>query len=294
MPPSIRHEAVVEVLRSDPQVLALLLTGMGVRLPSRAIPDIGDAGLSSRDPALLKTLIADNVFVFRGVPRKLAVVFEVQASRPDRSRSLAWPAYLAVARAVHGCDAVLCVMGLTSAAVRDSRKVIRTGHPGFDLAPRVTGCHMIPLFPDPARGPGLVVLNVMTRDLDLNSHEARMLALAILASAPPQRRALYTRYIRAVVPQPVRKALEDLMKTTIKDTFMDSLIAEGLEKGLKQGLEQGKAIEGARFLLRYLTTQFEVPADIHDRITACEDTAQLEAWFDRAIAAATIDEVFAD
>jgi len=35
------------------------------------------------------------------------------------------------------------------------------------------------------------------------------------------------------------------------------------------------------------------PPDIHDRITACDDTAQLEAWFDRAIGAATIDEVFA-
>ena len=47
-------------------------------------------------------------------------------------------------------------------------------------------------------------------------------------------------------------------------------------------------------LLRYLTTRFDVPANIHDRITACGDTVQLEAWFDRAIIAATIDEVFAD
>ncbi len=282
MPPSIRHEAAVEVLRSEPQILAMLLTRMGVRLPSGSVPFIEDSNLSSREPELLKTLLADNVFVFRGVPKKLAVVFEVQASRPGRSHSLAWPAYLANARAVHGCDAILCVIGLTAEAVRDSRKTIHTGHPGFDLTPRVTGHRMMPLLDDPAFGPGLTVLNVMTRDLDLTSHDARMLALTILAYASPGQRALYTRYICAVVTRPVRKALEELMRTIIKDPFIDGLI------------DHGKAIEGARMLLRYLDARFDVPEDIRECVNACADTAMLEEWFDRAIPAKTVDEIFKD
>src|SRR5258707_962433 len=156
MSPTIAHEAVVEVLRREPQLLAVLLSRLGVQLPSGKVPVVADSNVSSRDPDLLKTLIADNVFVFQGVPRKLAVVFEVQATRPGRSRSLAWPAYLAVARSIHGCEAVLCVIGLTHAAVRDSRKVIRTGHPGFELAPHVTGHGLLPLLDDPVLGPGLI------------------------------------------------------------------------------------------------------------------------------------------
>jgi hypothetical protein len=270
----------VEVLRGEPQLLALLLGRLGVRLPPGAIPDVKDSDLSSRDPDLIKILLADNVFVFQGLGKRLAVVFEVQASRPDPSRKLAWPAYLTVARAIHGCDAILCVIGLSAAAVRDSRKTIRTGHPGFELTPRVTGHGLMPILDTPALGPGLTVLNVMTRDLDLASHDARMLVLTILAYAPPEQRDLYTRYIRAVVPQRVRKALEELMKTVIKDPFMDGLI------------DRGKAIEAASMLLRYLEARWDVPESIRQRVTDCTETAQLEAWFDSAIPAKSLDEVF--
>src|ERR1700745_1948381 len=68
--PGIPHEAVVEVLRTEPQLLAMLLGQLGLRLPSGAIPVIADSNLSSRDPHFMKTLLADNVFVFPGLRKK--------------------------------------------------------------------------------------------------------------------------------------------------------------------------------------------------------------------------------
>jgi len=127
-------------MRDEPQLLAMLLGSLGIRLPSGAVPEIGDSNLSNRDPNYLKELIADNVFLFNGLTRRLAVVFEVQTSRPKQDRKLAWPAYLTNARAVHKCDTVLCVIGLSADAVRGSMQAIRTGHPDFRLRPRVTGC----------------------------------------------------------------------------------------------------------------------------------------------------------
>jgi len=96
--------------------------GWGVSLAaSRAVgrqpANLTGTNLSSRDPDFMRTLLADNVFVFQGLRKKVAVVAEVQTARPKRSRSLAWPAYLANARAILGCDAVLCVFGLSADAV---------------------------------------------------------------------------------------------------------------------------------------------------------------------------------
>lgn len=116
--PGIRHQAIVQVLRDKPQLLVMLLGTLGVRLPSGAVPDSRDSNLSNRDPDYLKELIADNVFLFKGLTRQVAVVFEVQTGRSDQDRKLAWPAYLTNARAIHKCDTVLCVIGLSADAVR--------------------------------------------------------------------------------------------------------------------------------------------------------------------------------
>jgi hypothetical protein len=283
--PGIRHQAVVQVLRDDPELLAMLLGSLGVRLPYGAVPAIRDSNLSNRDPDYLKELIADNVFLFRGRTRQLAVVFEVQTGRPKQDRKLAWPAYLTNARAIHKCDTVLCVIGLSAEAVRGSMQVIRTGHPDFHLRPRVTGHGLLPSPGGPAFGPGLTVIKVMTRELDLTTHEGRMFALVSLATLPDHRRELYSRYVRAAVPRPVRKELNRLMSTVIKDPFIDRFIAKGKA--------EGQAMEAARMLLRYLDSRFDVPDNRRKQIEDCTDAGPIEAWFDEALTATTLEQVFA-
>lgn len=263
----------------------MLLGRLGVRLPSEAAPVITDSNLSSRDPDFMKTLLADNVFVFHGPRKKVAVIAEVQTARPGRPRSLAWPAYLANARAILGCDAVLCVFGLSADAVLGSLRTITTGHPGFTLSPLVTGHRMMPGPGGVAFGPELAVLNVLTGDLDLTTHDGRMLALVSIAPAAPDRRERYTRFIRAVIPRSARDALEELLKTVIKDEFLDGILAQGEAAGLVKG--------EARMLLRYLATRFELPSAVRERVTSCADTAQLEEWLDRAVSAAGLEEIFA-
>ena len=225
----------------------------------------------------------------QGLRKKVAVIAEVQTARPGRPRSLAWPAYLANARAILGCDTVLCVFGLSAEAMLGSMRTIAIGHPGFALRPLVTGYRMLPGPGGVAFGPELAVLNVLTGDLDLTTHEGRMLALVSIASAAPERRERYTRFIRAVIPRSARDALEELLKTVIKDEFLDGIPAQGEAVGLVKGEARGEA----RMLLRYLGIRFEVPPAVREQVTSCADTAQLEEWFDRAVSAATLDEIFA-
>jgi len=280
--PGIRHQAVVQVLRDEPQLLVMLLGRLGVRLPSGAVADAADRVLSSTDPDRLKEVIADNVFVFRSPDKQVAVVFEVQTSRPKQDRQLAWPAYLTITRAIHKCDTVLCVIGLSADAVRGSAQLIPTGHPDFSLRPKVTGYGLLPAPGGAAFGAGLTLIKVMTRELDLTTHDARMFTLTSLMTVPDQQRELYTRYIRAVVPPSIRKELNKLMSTVIKDPFMDRLIAKG------------KAIEAAHLLLQFLDSRFDVPESRRKQIQDCTDAGRIETWFGHALAATDLDQVFAD
>jgi hypothetical protein len=200
------------------------------------------------------------------------------------------------------------IFAISKDAARGSARAIRTGHPGWDLIPLVSGIGRTPGVPlKGARfGAELVLLRIITGELTLGTHDARMFALNAIRSARPERLARYTKYLKALVPPSVRESLEMLMRIELKDAFVDGLIKEGLDKGLTEGLAEGLAegrakglAEGraqgrAEMLLEFLDTRFSVPADMRERVEECTDAEQITAWFRRALHAASLEEVFAE
>jgi len=131
---------------------------------------------------------------------------------------------------------------------------------------------------------------VVTQSVDMTTHEARIGVLEALAPAPADRRAGYSRIVRAVVSQTVREELEQLMKAVIKDPFIDGLIEEGLTRGMQQGKVEGEADAILRVLdARGLT----VTAAQRTRILGCTDLQQLQEWITRAATATTVAGIFA-
>jgi hypothetical protein len=290
--PSIEHEAAVQILHADPQLAAILLGSCGVPLPSGAIPVSADSNLSDRDPTDLRS---DNVLIFEGIGGKVAVIAEVQKDRRDAGRMRSWPAYVCNARAEHDCDAILLVLALSARAAQESARLIRTGHPGFDLVPLVRGPGTLPHPGHPIYGPQLTVLNILTGDLDLTNHAARMFALLAIAQAPAELREGYTRIIRAVAPESARAALEELMMTHLRDDFVDGFLDQGRAEGRAQGVAQGVAQGEAHILLRIMAARgLDIPEHIRARVAECADTARLEAWADRAATATSVAEIFGD
>lgn len=290
--PDLPHEAVVELLQNEPLLVLDLLARAGIEVPPRSAVRafVADSNLTDRDsgryPKQVRSLFSDNVFIFRTGDRKFAVIAEAQTTTPGKSRALSWPAYIANARRRHRCATLLLVFATTSAAARGSARPIRTGHPGWDLTPLITGIGRTPLTAPGARfAPELVLLNIITGDLALDTHEKRMLAVTTIRFAPPGRLERYTRYIRALTPPPAREALEVLMRSELKDAFVDGLLDQGRAEGRAQGR--------AEMLLQLLSTRFTLTGSIRDRVKACTDTAQIGTWFDRAITAKSLDEVFA-
>lgn len=283
--PSVEHEAVVELLHHNPQLAGLLLASAGVEVPSGATAAIVDSNLSARKPV---ALAAEAVTLLTAPGRKLAVVTEVQKYRPKRSKRRAWPAYVSIAQVEYDCDAMLVVIALRPDTARASRRLIRTGHPGFNLAPIVIG-------PDNTPGTGSpgasesdaepAMLSVLTGGLDLTDATTRVAVLRAVARADPQRRAAYTRLIHGLASAQVRQALEELMKMVFRDEFVDGLLDQGRTEGRTEGQ--------AQMLLRVLAARgFTVPAKVHDQVMSCTDSAQLETWADRTVTAETLRDVF--
>src|ERR1700734_3563136 len=172
--PGLKHQSIVQILRDEPQLLVIFLGRSGFQLPAGAIPIIADSDLSHRTPRMLKELRSDNVFLFQGMDEKVAVVVEVQTSRPNHKRKLTWPCYVTSAREVHDCKAYLLVVAAGRDALAASERVIEIGQPGFDLRPFVTGRDRMPPPGGPLFGPEVTMLHVLTGTLSLSIHEARM------------------------------------------------------------------------------------------------------------------------
>jgi hypothetical protein len=322
--PGIAHETPVELLRRSPMLAAALLEGTAVEVPPGVSAVMAAGDLSSALPAELR---ADAVIVLDGRgsglsrrAERLAVVVEVQMA-PDEGKRRVWPAYLTLARAQHDCPVVLVVICPTQSTGRWARRPIPTGHPGFDLVPVVIDADRTP----PLSGPGwvdirpeLAVLAAFTGAVDLERDAGRRWVLGAVAAADldADRLETYTSLIRACAPTAARAALEALMTTVFKDEFVERYKAEGRaealaelkddfverykEEGRAEGraealaaLDRVKAEGGADMLLRVLAARgFDVPGHVRERVLSCTDLGQLESWGDKAVTAASLDDVF--
>jgi hypothetical protein len=300
--------------------VAALLHGTGVEVPAGVSEVMAAGDLSSALPAELR---ADAVIVLDGQgvggqgagPGKLAVVVEVQTS-PDEGKRRVWPAYLALARAQHDCPAVLVVIC--------PGRPPGGGHGGQSapVTPASTWCRWWST-PTPRRrcpglarvGPELAVLAAFTGAVDLGHDIGRRTVLGAVAAAglDADRLETYTLLIRACASVAARSALEALMTTVFKDDFVERYKAEGRAEVLTDDFVERYKAEGraealaaldrvkaegeakgeADMLLRVLAARgFDVPCPVREQVLSCTDLGQLESWGDKAVTAASLDDVF--
>jgi hypothetical protein len=86
--PSIEHEAVVQLILTNPRMLETLLATGGVVVPPDKNPETANSNLSVREP---DEFHAELVTVHTVVGRKLAIVVEVQTDPPKPAKRRDWP-----------------------------------------------------------------------------------------------------------------------------------------------------------------------------------------------------------
>ena len=114
-------------------------------------------------------------------------------------------------------------------------------------------------------------------------------------------RALLT-YVLSVFAEgsPVRGLVQRAIRGRPREMFesiADSLVAKGRKAGLsecrKAGLSEGRQAGLARAVLRLLEHRFSsVPRAVRKRVSSSLDEQELLTWFDRAVAASSVEDIF--
>jgi hypothetical protein len=274
----------------------LLRSALEVQLPRDVAAAVGSADMSDVTPAVY---LADMVVVVSdaatGEP-VLAVVVEPQG-RDDETKQISWPVYVTTARKSNKCPAaVLLVICWDTTEAAKCRRVISTGHPGFDLAPVVIDPFTAP--GPSASSPYLTIfaacIGAISLETEAECHQV-LTAIRDAGSGVASTRSLST-LIMGTASEAARQILEALMATSqYKSDFIEGFAEQGLEQGLVQGRKQGLALAKAESIAKILNSRGLRPDDRQrERLGACTDLDLLDRWFDRALAAASVDEVFAD
>src|SRR5580692_966854 len=212
--PSVTHEAPIELIRQHPDLAVELLRSMSdVDVPSEIAVSLGPTDLSEVVPV---KFLADAVVIVAdkatGEPA-LVIIIEPQG-RDDPTKEFSWPVYLTVVRRHLRCQrAFLLVICPDPEEAKKCRRVISTGHPGFDLAPEVI---------DPLNAPGvdgaspyLAVFAACIGAIDMETEQgARQVLSAIQAiGASNADRERLTTIILTIASSAAQQILENMMST---------------------------------------------------------------------------------
>ncbi len=300
------HEILVDLFKNRPSLAAeILVEVLGLSLPSYTEAWIASADLTEIQPAEYR---ADVVVLLldSGTPVRVIIV-EVQLAA-DPQKRLSWPAYVAVARAVHGCPAALLVVAPDPAVAGWCAEPIETGVPGFVLRPPVLRRTEVPMVTDleeAARSPELGVLSAIAHGKTGQGVTIAAAVLPAVRELDDDRARLYHDLVYNSLNKAARRALETMMIKgyEYQSDFAKKYVAqgraegraegltEGLTQGLTQGLTKGRAEEAARNVLTVLRARgLEVSEAVRERILSQKDPERLERWLEKAAVAASAAE----
>jgi hypothetical protein len=294
---TVAHEAPLELIRQCPDVAVDLVRAMtGVPLPADPKAALGPTGLNAVVPA---EFTADAVVVVtdRATEAPALVIVVEPQGRDDKTKAYSWPAYLAIVREAVRCpSAVLLVVCPDPREADKCRKVIRMGHPGWDLYPIVIDPAHAP--DDAAAGPYLTLFLACLPALDMadEGNARRVLAAIRGTGGSHAERKRLTAIILKRASDAAREILEALMETDEwKDDFIESYVKIGVDQGREEGREVGAAETKAQDVLKVIDARKLKPTgEQRAMISAAAGLDKLNLWFDRALTAANAADIFKD
>ncbi|MGH8968023.1 MAG: hypothetical protein ACRDXB_22240, partial [Actinomycetes bacterium] len=243
-------------------------------------------------------------------------------NKQDPDKPSAWAYYLAHLHEKYRLPVVLLVVCRDTATADWATEPIRIGLPQWPsiiVRPLVLGPHNVPIVTDPALAATdipLAVLSAVTHAKDQrigailksladalheldNEEDFHVFAELTELGLGATRAAKTWSILMSVDLSFYRSRTSQRLRAEGRSQGRTEGLAEGLEEGRVEGHLEGR-LEGRRQdviekILRLLETRgIDVPAFERQRIQTCIDPERLDRWFDRAITATDIDEIFAE
>jgi hypothetical protein len=295
--PKLLHEAVVQLIRSAPEMVVELLRGEpGIELPLHAPARVTSAEFVDLNLAEYR---ADAVLLLGDPERPSGVIVVEAQSEINARKRRVWPIYLAGARVRYGCPVLLVVIAPDPVVAAWCAEPIDLGHGRCWLHPLVLGPKQIPVITDvevARRAPELAVLSVAAHGHEAGAEHIALAAIAACRDLDNERDLLYPDFVLALLGKLARVALEKIMQARNLGNYeWKSDFCRDLFNGGKiEGKAEGKAEGASTLLLRLLRRKFgAVEDEVEARVLACKDVEQLDCWAERVLDANCVADVFA-
>lgn len=286
MPASLPHEGLIALFRNRPMLAPELLRDvLHVALPTYTDVRVESAELTSILPTEYRADLV--VLLVEGKP-VLGIIVEVQL-REDPDKLVSWPAYIVNLFARIRCPVELLVVSPSASVAAWASRPIPIG--ASVIRPLVLGPSGVPVIrsvDEASLSPELAVLSAMAHGHD---DVDTAVAIALAASTAAQKLGkdlwlLYFGLIRTGLGEAARKKFQMLPQG---QQFFD----ESQQRSFERGALTGKAAGEASAILRVLGKRGLVISDAQrEKILACIDIPTLESWLDKAVTAASTDELF--
>ena len=289
MPPSVTHEALVQLFRDRPELAPELLhDALGISLPPFSEVRTESSDFTQIVPTEYR---ADLVILLIDGKPVLGIIVEVQLA-PDIDKLTSWPIYVAALRARLGCPACMLVVTPSEKVAAWASKPIELG-PGARLTPLVLGPSAIPAVGDidaARREPELAVLSAMAHGHDSDAERAAQIALAALGACldlDTERAAFYADVVRIALGDAARAALEALMQSPQGREFQSEFARKYVSLGRAEGRTEGQV----ELLTKLLALKFgPLPETAPTRVREAS-IDELERFAERVLTAETLEDV---
>jgi hypothetical protein len=283
--PSMDHEILVDLFKSRPSLAAEILAEvLDVSLPPYTGVRLASIDLTEIQPAEYRADLV--VVLLEGEIPVRVIIVEVQLGT-DPGKRFSWPAYVTVSRAIHRCQTSLLIVAPDPAVASWCEQPIETGVPGFVLRPPVLPRSAVPVVTDPeeaVRRPELGVLSAMAHG---ETEQGAAIAAAVLPAIlklDDDRGRLYYDLLYNSFNEAARREMLMIKGYEYQSDFAKKYVAEGLARGRTQ--------EAARNLLSVLRVRgIAVPDGVRERILAETEPERLERWLEKAVIAASVNEI---
>ncbi|MFE0946408.1 hypothetical protein [Streptomyces mutabilis] len=293
---SSSHEALHWVFQKDPALLTRAFQSV-LRVP---FPE-------PRDFAVLNTDVTEIEPVERRVDTLMRVdtdegtyllIVEAQGKQDEGKRG-SWPYYLSYLYAKYGWEPVLVVITQNSATARWAAQPIRRGLPGWHsmtVRPLVIGPDNVPVIAserEAERDIPLAVLSAMTHGRGAKAAAILEPLAFALRTVDAESAAVFGQLIESCLADSRAKEIWRDLMSEIRYFFNNPVAEKVREEGRVEGREEGRVEDRAEMTLRILEWR-DVPVTdaVRERVLACSDLNQLEAWARRAMTAERAEDLF--
>ncbi|MFV8186115.1 hypothetical protein [Streptomyces sp. AF1B] len=228
------------------------------------------------------------------------LVVESQGKQ-DKDKRSSWAYYLSYLYAKYRWEPVLIVLTQSRSTARWAMQPIRLGLPGWHsltVRPLVLSPENVPLIADEAeaqRDVFLAAFSAMTHGKGRGAAAILKPLAAALATTDTDSAGMLAQFVEScLVDAQAKEIWKELMMPVnyfFRHEVAEKVRAEAREEGREEGIEQ----ERASMVLRILDWRgVPVPDSVRERVKACSDLGQLEVWAQRAVGAASAEDLFAE